>query len=57
MIEQSGVASSIKEQLSMEQRKFVKLKESAKSAKQNQSQYSPSSVSLFAIDSLELKLA
>ena len=57
-----GVASSIKEQLSMKQRESVKLKESTRSTKQEpmdqyQSRHSQSSFSLFATDSLELKLA
>ena len=46
----------------MKQRKSVKLKESAQNAKPepknyHQSHYSPSSLALFASDSLELKLA
>ena len=46
----------------MKQRESVKLKENTKSAKQeptdhHQSQYSPSSLALFATDSLYLKLA
>ena len=60
-IEEIGVASSEKEQLSMKQRESVKLKESAQNTKQeprnhHQSHYSPSSLALFATDSLELKL-
>ena len=59
LIGQSGVASSIKEQLSMKQRESVKLKESAKQEPTNhhQCQYSPSSLALFATNSLELTLA
>ena len=62
MIEQSDVASSEKEQLSMKNRESVKLEESAKNAKQkprnqHQSRYSPSSLAVITTDSLELKLA
>ena len=62
IIEQSGVALSIKEQLNMKQRESVTLKENTKRAKreptdQHQSHFSPSSLAVFATDSLELKLA
>ena len=60
-IEQSGAVSSTKEPHSLKQKEFVKLKESAKNGKQeprdHQTRHSPSSIALFATDSLVVKLA
>ena len=61
-IEQSDVASSTKEPHNLNQREYVKLKESVKSGKQeprihHQTWHSPNSHVLFATDSFELKLA
>ena len=61
-IEQSGVASSTMEPQNLNQREYVKLKESVKKRKQeprihHQTWHSPNSHALFATDSLELKLA
>ena len=60
--EQSGVASSTKVPPNLKQRESVKLKGSVKKGKQepmdhHQTQHSPNSPSLFATNSLELKLA
>ena len=61
-IEQSGVASLIKELHNLNQTESVKLKGSIKKGKQeskehHQTRKSPNSHALFATDSLELKLA
>ena len=61
-IEQSGVASSKKEPPNLNKRESLKVKRSIKKGKQepknhHQSQHSPNSHGLFAIDSLERKLA
>ena len=61
-IEQSGVASSTKVPPNLKQRESVKLKGSVKKGNQeprdhHQTQHSPNSLSLFATDSLEFKLA
>ena len=50
-IEQSGAASSEKEQLSMKKRKYEETRN------HHQKRYNQSSLTLFATDSLELKLA
>ena len=61
-IEQSGIASSTKVLPNLKQRESVKLKGSLKKGKQeprdhHQTRHSQNSLALFAIDSLELKLA
>ena len=61
-IQQSGVVSSTKEPHNLSQRESVKLKDSVKKGKQearnhHQTRHSPNSHTLFATDSLELKLA
>ena len=62
MIEQGGVASSEREQMTMKQRKSEKPKESAKSAKQepkdhHQSRHFQDWPALLATDSLEQTFA
>ena len=61
-VEQSDVASSTKVPPNLKQRESVKLKGSEKKGKQepsdhHQTRYSPNSLSLYATDSLQLKLA
>ena len=61
-VEQSDVASSTKVPPNLKQRESVKLKGSVKKGKQepsdhHQTRYSPNSLSLYATDSLQLKLA